>query len=497
MKTVRIISPHSTRSDSESEESEDSREKLKVSLVSPPPGLSSLENPFTADSEEPTPITEDHETRHNTIQNTGPYENFSQRTATAIVAAQNPFKRTTVVSNTYLPEVSASTDQEGLETEQASKLQYDVDEFKKLLLTGEKRPTISPSTKAPMTAFGQGYDTSSTANISSHSRQSLFEPNTSAFSDPPQTSQESSPPEGTSQSLANLAVGPDKAKPSTPRHRHGKSIKEYTPQTVSVEDLTFSRSEIVEKLAQSVDQEKTLPAPPPREVTTAPETDESASESWSLLGQQQVPDSDKTSTKRVRPAPPAARKAGQNRPISIHTAIERLPYPERPRQRECLSPSSPPSSPPPPPPPRRSATIHGGSSSSVLTVASLASSSDRSIGGESPKPLPRTRPAASGRRNSGADASKAVTPLSASPSKVPPAPPPRRRGSSQSSYTPSRLSGDYRSPVTERLRSDSGASSISHLAMTPMEPSPDRQDIMADLSALQREVDELRGKIGE
>lgn len=74
----------------------------------------------------------------------------------------------------------------------------------------------------------------------------------------------------------------------------------------------------------------------------------------------------------------------------------------------------------------------------------------------------------------------------------PPPPPPRRRGSSQSSYTPSRLSGHY----SERLRSDSGASSISHLAMTPLGSSgAEKKDVMADLSALQRDVDELRGKL--
>ena len=54
-------------------------------------------------------------------------------------------------------------------------------------------------------------------------------------------------------------------------------------------------------------------------------------------------------------------------------------------------------------------------------------------------------------------------------------------------------------PMQERLRSDSGASSISQLAMTNNEPSADQKleqkDVLADLTALQREVDELRGKI--
>ena len=55
-------------------------------------------------------------------------------------------------------------------------------------------------------------------------------------------------------------------------------------------------------------------------------------------------------------------------------------------------------------------------------------------------------------------------------------------------------------PMQERLRSDSGASSISQLAMTNNESSADQKvgthkDVLADLTALQREVDELRGKI--
>lgn len=33
--------------------------------------------------------------------------------------------------------------------------------------------------------------------------------------------------------------------------------------------------------------------------------------------------------------------------------------------------------------------------------------------------------------------------------------------------------------------------------MTPMEPSQSKPDVLADLTALQREVDELRGKLKE
>ena len=78
---------------------------------------------------------------------------------------------------------------------------------------------------------------------------------------------------------------------------------------------------------------------------------------------------------------------------------------------------------------------------------------------------------------------------------MPPPPPPRRRGSSQSSHTLSRLNGDYRISVGQRPRGDSGASSISQLQMTPIESSAEKKDVLADLSALQREVDELRGKM--
>ena len=54
-------------------------------------------------------------------------------------------------------------------------------------------------------------------------------------------------------------------------------------------------------------------------------------------------------------------------------------------------------------------------------------------------------------------------------------------------------------PTNERLRSDSGASSISQLPMTNLESNSEQKmepkDVIADLAALQREVDELRGKI--
>ena len=50
--------------------------------------------------------------------------------------------------------------------------------------------------------------------------------------------------------------------------------------------------------------------------------------------------------------------------------------------------------------------------------------------------------------------------------------------------------------MSQRSRGDSGASSISQLQMPPAESIAEKNDVLADLSALQREVDELRGKMG-
>ena len=47
----------------------------------------------------------------------------------------------------------------------------------------------------------------------------------------------------------------------------------------------------------------------------------------------------------------------------------------------------------------------------------------------------------------------------------------------------------------ERSRGNSGASSISAAVMTHSEPVVEDKDVLADLTALQREVDELRGKL--
>ena len=216
-----------------------------------------------------------------------------------------------------------------------------------------------------------------------------------------------------------------------------------------------------------------------------------------LYSASEGPPSSDTAQKRSPPPPPLSRRHSQLRAKYLASNPERsTPITEEVAAESVSTSQTPPiagSKAPPPPPPRRAGLVRGHSSTSISTGASSTPTSDqssshdvstRSVKPRPPVPVNRSPSVSSVKRPIQAESMPVSSPIA-------PPPPPRRRNSSQSSYTPSQLSGHY----AERIRSDSGASSISHLAMTPVSPSGEgKKDVMADLSALQREVDELRGK---
>lgn len=204
------------------------------------------------------------------------------------------------------------------------------------------------------------------------------------------------------------------------------------------------------------------------------------------------PQIDTPSRKREPPPPPFARRQGQARPKSSYG--ESGPGMSMLEARSSEQPQSDPihrdqlskaSSKPPPPPPRRPGIVHGLSASSTTSGVSMVPTpssstfSDDSSTSKTKPPLPPIR-----NRSSSLIKRQTTLPTQISSTGLPPAPPPRRRGSSQSSFSPARLSGEYQPSFSGRQRTDSGASSIQN------------KNVMADLSALQKEVDALRGKFG-
>ena len=478
-------------------------------VTSPPPSSvpstdssdeESPEDPFSAGSDGTAGSTEDKGKRQNTLSSS---KNSSIDASASSAVPANPFAKT--LANL---ETESKPSDLGLGVEQhsagvdlsKSRPHYDVDDFKRLLLTGEKSgPGITTSAAPPVSFQSQHSlgDSSSNTDASSLSRQSIFEPATGPLQGSPETSLEASPLDDDRQKLVgDLPSSLPKPKPSTPKHRHGKLVKTNAPQTVSFEDpsLSIASSDVTPKSPATLGNfDKPLPALPP-----------SSSISESLILSEDTTKQDFTSTtgyipfasstqKPNPPEPPLSRRQSKLKPKPLATAEQVTPVPDQvttaPSALSQSPPATTPKVPPPPPPRRTGGLMRVNSSSSTSTTASFPpTQSQSSVDDMAPKSRPPALPNHS--PNLSAVKRQQNQPFSGSSAVAPP-PPPRRRGSSQSSYTPSRLSGDYRTAGSERLRSDSGASSVSYL---PTPSSSESKDVMADLSALQREVDELRGK---
>lgn len=250
-----------------------------------------------------------------------------------------------------------------------------------------------------------------------------------------------------------------------------------------------------------VNLNKPLPPPPTSSRFSMPPSHEIGASSdvnaheKVLLNQADPPDS-------TSPLPLISRYSSFPRPNSLVVTRERPAsgplnrYEELQASSASLPPSSPKQPPPPLPPPRRKGRARGVSASSTSSAISGASASNipsstddfasKPFKPQSPNPPARTpsnssitRPT---RRSTHPD----------SPSTVPPPVPPQRRNSSRSSYNKTGKTAEH---FLVRQHSDLWAL----WAANPDESLPGQRssktDVLADLSELQREVDELRGKI--
>lgn len=408
----------------------------------------------------------------------------------------DPFKETARASG-VVKRTKESTAQEG-ETK-GNRPHYDVDDFKKLLLTGEKPRHAEPKTArlAAATSVRQPEVEEHENNSENASVfQAPLSPATSSFTRTGGDTRTRPDTDKERESLASSSLPTaERAKPAAPKPRHGRLVTPGAPQTVSFEDPAFSHASsddpAMSDLSRPATRDQTSRSPSQRPLPSLPRMN---SNPTPLLRSRTVEDvSSPASERRPVPHPPPARRQGATRPTSSvidstwsTKGQQAMAGPTNPLSQQIDDPK------PAPPPPRRSGRARNDSLSALPTTTSLPASSDQSIssatGSISTPPSQSPSLVATGK-------SVQTSPHAASPSMPPPPPPPRRRGSSQGSYTPSRLSGDYRHMVAQRPRGDSGASSISQLQMTPEESGAERKDVLADLSALQREVDELRGKI--
>ena len=467
-----------------------------------------LDNPFNAEPDGAGGNTDDEGTQQNTLTNSG----FGSTDGRASAMRANPFKKTLAslgIESRPGPPSSSSQDRPMEAEVKNTRPHYDVDDFKRLLLTGETSVSGANAGTSDPVSFSLVHvgDSSSNTDASSVSRQSIFEPVSGPLQESPRTSHENLPSDDEQQPLAEYStIASEKVKPSTPKHRHGKFVQPNAPQTVSFEDPTLSYSDSAmsamapadRSMPGTSDVEKPLPPLPlPLDMQTStlrPLESTNHDLQGSIVETERAQFTNPT-MKRSPPAPPVSRRHSQLRANPFTSSTER----SRPITEEgaigltelSQSPPSVSSRAPAPPPPRRAGLVRGNSSSSMsmgtsfIPISGQASTTDVDTRSTKSRPPSTRSPSVSSAKRSNQTQSIPGSPV------VAPPPPPRRRGSSQSSYAPSRLSGHD----TERLRSDSSASSISHLAMAPLGPSSaENKDVMADLSALQREVDELRGK---
>lgn len=468
-------------------------------------------DPFSPYSDEGTSQEDDEDLRRNTLANT---TSITPQPVVNLSLPINPPRKAPALQ--FGGDASALTahPEPTISAARVGRPHYDVDDFKRLLLTGEKLhaekslPTSSPTANVQGLQLG---DSNSNTDASSVSRQSIFEPHPEPHPESPGTSMDIPFPDDERHGLVQPSPNVGRNRPSVPPSRHGKLVKPNVPQTVSFETLSSSpvNPTLLPKLHMNLtsptppgdtkDLNKPLPLPPrsnsPKSIEFTPERSAViAEESETSLNPHLH--SGLMATKRSPPALPAARRHGQarsrsstnesSRSTSISEEMSQYTYPSPLNSSSTTS-----SRPPPLPPPRRAGT--NPVQEKMSPISSVFSGIDST---EAPPFKPR--PPAAPSRSPSTTSIQRTSNISASswPSGMAPPPPPRRRGSSQSQNnpTPSRLSGEYRIPASDRSRSGSGASRTQQQSV-PENPLQGK-DIMADLTALQREVDELRGKFG-
>ena len=395
------------------------------------------------------------------------------------------------------PPASRSAKQNELNTGRSSRPALDIDAFKRLLLTGvstiqaDGAMSVSPHTSSPTAVASDS--SSSNTDTASVSQQSMFDPPAPIITETPRTSQELDREGATSERGVLIAETTPDRKPPVPRPRHGKALgtRLTSAPPPNTHSMSQGREPIVAFPAEnlrlpSLDMNKPLP-PPPIDNSSPPAADSPPG----ILQTQGVV--------RRPPTPPLTRGGSQHRTRSLRESFDG--FPKTPSDA-CVGAASSPdqhftkaeSKAPPPPPSRRQkrangiglkgsgATVQGEDSSCITSTQPQLSptSSMTTLLQLKPQTPPSTNPSVA----------KGVSPLSTSlPTMAPPFPPPRRvRGSSRSSFDSQNAASNH-DPVSS---SESGRPSAesSRNVSDPSVP----KDVLADLAALQVEVDTLRKK---
>ena len=366
----------------------------------------------------------------------------------------------------------------------------DVDAFKRMLLTGS--PSANPSKASALASHLPGGlgDSSSGTDTSSVSRQSIFEPTLETQIDTPRTSHEINASDDENQKTGR-EWQKERAKPAPPRARYGKPLRSLSQQST----LSISKTQATPNI-------NITPQSQASKKSGSDDALPSLSKSNSEAQANEALSPSRSSSGRKAPAPPLSRRhshlvkavpSGEERAEQLREARARNV--EGAREN---SPAKSPAPPPPPPPSRR--TLQSNRHSMIITGQSTPPSATegmddplemtRTSSNISMPPPPPPPPARSSSISSNKRPFKpSQSSTSASPSSTtttPPVPPPRRRASSRSSVEVYARS--------EANRRSSGSLLEESIEDIDTKSAAGNKDVLADLSALQREVDELRGK---
>ncbi|PBP26129.1 hypothetical protein BUE80_DR002983 [Diplocarpon rosae] len=421
-------------------------------------------------------------------------------------APANPFSKT--LETMEHPErggaITSSTN-----TSNPGRASMDVDAFKRLLLTGNAglATPITQSAAQTHEAYALGNGGSST-DISSISRQSIFEAVQEPFSESPRTSHEISEPENNQSGLVveALASSATRKKPPPPSSRRGRLIKvelkdQNTPiglQSPPTPGSITSQHYFSSSPRSQTDLNKPLPLAPSRASHDSDHESVFDKESAGKLPELPLP------YQKVRPkappAPPLTRRHSQRvaeTKLSRGDSNRLSPKPEEDSaiilgvaNENKRTPSSESIKIPPLPPPRRSGSVRGPSNNPLTSPSTVS--------------LPAPPPARGSRSVSGGkppsvlnmDTSPAIKRSSVI---APPPPPPRHRHRSTGSIE-GNSPGTSRRPSPEHVhhciepRRGSSTPSLLYAEPVQTEDGKHKLDILADLSKLQREIDTLRSQ---
>ncbi|KAL5410016.1 hypothetical protein PMIN06_012086 [Paraphaeosphaeria minitans] len=387
----------------------------------------------------------------------------------------NPFSRTLATMEPQEKGGDAAGQPKERTATDKTRQSLNVEGFKNLLMQGittsPRNPAPPPIAPASNPLSPAVFESSSSTDTSSISRQSIFDTVQEPHPESPSTFYDMA---ASDDEHAGLVRGeaPKKEKkkpPPAPRHRHGKLVKERTPQTVAFDDFSVAEvtSELKTHKRTNSDLNKPLPPTPPI-PTSAPAHIISQDASYDTASLADTRDGETASIseatptrpqRKIPPPVPLARRQSQlrssttgnrsrsNSSLTMSSQHSTDLPPMASAQELSPQTSATHKAPPPPPPSRR----HGNALSTINTSSANSSTTELSTSARpmtsssnppssrrttlnsepsSPTRVKRTPSMHSARTTSRAVSSESTNTNTNLP---PPPPPPRRRQSGRSS----------------------------------------------------------------